>query len=41
MENHIRLADLERHQAKLLEMIQGDHMDKDESENGPDIAIRI
>ena len=39
MENHIRLADSERHKAKLLEMIQGEQMDKDESKNGQDITI--
>jgi len=36
MEDLIRLKDLERDKAKLLEMIQGEHLDKDESKNGQD-----
>jgi hypothetical protein len=40
MENHIRLADSERHKAKLLEMIQGEYMNKDESKNGQGVTIR-
>ena len=40
MEDHIRLKDPERHKAKLLELIQGEHMDKVENKNGQDITIR-
>jgi len=39
IEHHIRYKDPERYKAKLLEMIQREHMDKDESKNGQDIAI--
>ena len=40
IEHHIRYKDPKRHKAKLLEMIQGEHMDKDENKNGLDITIR-
>ena len=37
---HIRLKDHERNKAKLIEMIQGKYMDKDENKNPQDITIR-
>src|SRR6476646_1447449 len=38
IEQHIKFKEPERHKAKLLEMIKGEHMDKDENKNGQDIA---
>ena len=38
IEHHIKFKDPERHKAKLLEMMQGDETDKDESKNRQDIA---
>ena len=39
IEHHIRYKGPKIHKAKLLEMIQTEHVDKDESKNGQDIAI--
>ena len=40
IEHHIKFKDPERHKAKLLEMIQTEHRDKDENKNGQDMNIR-
>jgi len=40
IEHHIKFKDPEGHKAKLLEMIQAEHTDKDENKNGQDITIR-
>jgi|tagenome__1003787_1003787.scaffolds.fasta_scaffold20944990_3 hypothetical protein len=40
IEHHIRYNDPKRHKTKLLEMIQGEHMDKDENKNGQEITLR-
>ena len=34
IQDDIKFKNPERHKAKLLEMIQGEHMDKDENKNG-------
>ena len=40
IENHNELNDPKRHKAKLLEIIQGEHMDKAENKTVQDINIR-
>jgi len=40
IEHHSRYKDPELHKAKLLEMIQTEHRDKDENKNGQDMTIR-
>jgi hypothetical protein len=40
IEDHIRLKDSEYHKAELLEMIQGEQIDKHENKNRQDITIR-
>jgi hypothetical protein len=38
--NHIRLKDPQRHKAKLLEIIQGEYVDKDDNKTVQNITIR-